>query len=233
MKLDELLGVKKFYDFDLEQVLKSMKNYKEEGRGTFSVVMGSGNEVIKFWISDSAYDAFINYVIANPSKYFPKLLSKPKNLSAFFRRPENFPDKIKYVRMEKLSYKRSDVEAGIIQMIFDDLKFCRNQKELDFLISNTQKPTDKYPSKSKEILKSMIKDIPEFYREMYKMIKDLVREKGNRLDIHDFNMGYRPNGELVIIDPIYNTKSLDDLDHIFIALRDVEQNTISGRTPRK
>jgi len=104
MKLFELVGVKKFADLDFKEVISSMKEYSEAGEGANAIVVkhGSRNEVIKFWLEDSAYEDFIDYVQKHPSKYFPKLYSKPKELTAFFLRPKDFPKKIKYVRMEKL-----------------------------------------------------------------------------------------------------------------------------------
>lgn len=104
MKLYELVGVKKFADLDYKDVLSSMHEYKKAGEGCNAIVVkhGARNEVIKFWLEDSAYEDFIDYVQKHPSKYFPKLYSRSKELTAFFLRPRDFPKKVKYIRMEEL-----------------------------------------------------------------------------------------------------------------------------------
>src|ERR1017187_5405200 len=126
MKLCELVGVKALYNKDLEEILASLDKagMKELGRGSFAVVLKHATkpEVIKFWICDSSYDAFINYLVAHPGKFFPKLLSKPKMLSTFFNRPVAFPEKIKYVRMEELSPSTSDLDSDGIDALLKILK---------------------------------------------------------------------------------------------------------------
>jgi hypothetical protein len=131
VKLYELVGVKKFADLDFKEVLATMQDYKEAGEGANAIVVkhGTRNEVIKFWLEDVAYEDFINYVDNHPSKYFPKLYSKPKELTAFFLRPKEFPKKVKYVRMEELE-KFKEPFAGFLKLITDLFYSVKHEEDV-------------------------------------------------------------------------------------------------------
>jgi hypothetical protein len=221
MKLYELVGVKKFYDSNLEDVLGSMTKtgYKESGRGAFGVVMKGASGVVKFWIKDAAYDDFINYISKHPSKYFPKLLSKPKELSSFFMRSREFPEKIRFVRMEHLDHLERPQDSRLIHHIFTHLK--QDEKNEDLLASLTDVNLER--------LKHLVGDPFKFCEEIKKLI-DATIKGGNYIDIHSGNLMLR-NGELVVTDPIANSADLEDAEKIAGSLEDLKKEyAITGRS---
>lgn len=244
MKLLELIGVKKFADADLEDVLKSMDpTHTEVGRGTFGVTLkhSSKPEVIKFWMKDSSYDDFINYVATHPYKHFPKLYSKPKKLSTFFLRPTDFPDNVNYVKMEALPNKISEDNDlwRVIRDIFLELRDnCNNKKDVeDFIKFYLSHPNDTYTAEYLDMLRKAVPDVPDFVRKMYEMLHYILRGS-NSLDIHNENMMLRGNGELVIIDPLYNKGDQQKSDEIKTAmyhLKKEDPKALKGktRTPRE
>lgn len=242
MKLYELVGVKKYYDTDVEAALQSMgsSGYKEEGRGTFGVTLSkSKSGVVKFWGQDSSYDDYINYIAANPSIYFPKLLSKPKTLSSFFLRPKDFPDKIRYVRMEKLNPMKKYEDADIVADIFSELSGIHSESKLEEYIKKIHEP---YSEAEFKRFKTMVHDVPDFCRECFKMLR-VVLKGGNQLDLHSGNMMLRANNQLVITDPVYNHSDYYKAEKIGNALyrirnkreddEDDKIETVRGKTPKK
>lgn len=109
MKLDELLGVKKFYDKHLDDVKKAFVSngslYKKLGSGATATAYAQGDEyVYKFWLMDTAYEKYVDYCLDNQDNpHIPVLYSDIKNLHSFFARTEDFPDKIRYIKMERLT----------------------------------------------------------------------------------------------------------------------------------
>jgi hypothetical protein len=217
MKLLELVGVKKFADTDLEDVISSMTTHEIVGRGSFAVVLKNTSkpEVVKFWVEDSSYDDFINYVAAHPYKHFPTLYSKPKALTAFFLRTKEFPDKIRYVRMENLKQISEDsIDWEVIRKMFYDLMDCRSKKDVDeFVKFYLSHPGSRYKDEDLEALHRMVKNVPEFCHEMFKMIK-VVIAPGRQLDVHSRNIMKRQNGEIVITDPVFSRSDQAKLSKI-------------------
>jgi len=237
MKLLELVGVKKFYDADIEDVLKSMGTHEELGRGTFGVTLKHGTkpEVVKFWITDSSYDDFINYVLAHPYKHFPKLLSKPKMLSAFFLRTKDFPEKVRYVKMEVLQRIKGRIDADVINDIFYGLRDdCASKKDVDEYIGRyLTEPNMTFNKKYLDRLNEMVPNVPEFCHAMFDMLHHVLKGK-NELDIHDENIMLRANGEIVITDPVYNTRDMAKADEIKTAFYDLKKDSeraVKGKTP--
>ena len=234
MRLSELLGVKKFYDSTVEDVLHSIAgDYQEVGRGSFGVTLKHSSKptVVKFWVSDSSYDDFINYVATHPSKYLPKLYSKPKELSSFFTRPKNFPEKVHYVKMEKLEKLKNDDDADMISTIFGELSNFHNKKDVDHLIEQLEEAKDNEYSEWSR-LENLVDDIPNFLYEMFEMLHHLLNGKNN-LDIHEENIMQRANGELVITDPIYNIKDFNSVKDIKTALYHLKKEEgVKGKTPK-
>jgi hypothetical protein len=234
MRLSELLGVKKFYDSTVEEVLHSMSSdYQEVGRGSFGVTLKNSSKptVVKFWVVDSSYDDFINYVADHPSKYLPKLYSKPKKISSFFIRPKNFPEKIHYVKMESLIRLKNEDDVDMLSYIFSDLADLHTRKDVDHFIEKLKDGKDsKYSEWSR--LEKLVDDIPKFLHEMFEMLRHLLNGK-NDLDIHEDNIMQRANGELVITDPIYNAKDLKSVNDIKTALYHLKkEEAVKGKTPK-
>jgi hypothetical protein len=244
MKLYELTGVKKFYDKDVEDVLSSMsKTHDEAGRGHFGVTLKNSSkpEVVKFWIADSAYDDYVNYVAAHPYKHFPKLYSKPKQLSAFFLRSTKFPDKVRYVKMEALQ-KAGIQDALIISEIFSKLSGCNNKLAVEnYTKMYLREPNKDFDESHLARLDEMVSNVGEFCQEMFEMLHAVLKGS-NHLDVHSGNIMLRSNGELVITDPIYNSDSYDEAENIKRSLYRVKRakdenldtgDTVKGRSSSK
>lgn len=88
------------------------------GQGTAATVLTDGTDIYKFWLQDSGYDAFLEYVEKNQGNpYLPKLKSKQKTMPTFHRRKEETPDRIRWIKMEKL-----EPNNGEIMMRFDGIR---------------------------------------------------------------------------------------------------------------
>ncbi len=107
MKLYELIGVKKHHEKSREELVRFLDKFtplKRKGNGLFAEVFEKDGTIYKFWGKDSSYDAFIDYC-AKATTYsdnLPKFLSKKKQLTAFHKRSRHAPDKLNYIKMEKL-----------------------------------------------------------------------------------------------------------------------------------
>jgi hypothetical protein len=110
MLLNELVGVRKFFDLSLDELIFAFvkhSGYKNLGKGFFAYVFKNPkkpDEVIKFWVNDPAYEKFVSYAEKHQDNpCLPKLKGKIKTISSFHKRLVGFPEKIKYIRMELLS----------------------------------------------------------------------------------------------------------------------------------
>ena len=119
MKLFELTGVHSHREKDMIDLLADISGegskFKKAGEGVAAqVLVHSDGTIYKFWAKDSGYEKFIEFVQSHQGdKHLPKLKSKIKELHSFFKKPKNFPEKIKYVKMEKLTpIKYEDLLPG-------------------------------------------------------------------------------------------------------------------------
>lgn len=109
-ELNELMGVRKFANMSSDQILSFVdKNFgghdiKFLGQGGYGAAVEIKGAVYKLWIQDSAYQAFVEYSLKNQGNPFlPKFSSGIKSMPAFFMRHPDAPDRVNYVKMEKLS----------------------------------------------------------------------------------------------------------------------------------
>lgn len=240
MRLDELVGVKKFHDVDMEGVIKSLdaSGFKELGRGAFGAAFKHPTKpgIIKFWIKDSSYDDFIDYVQKNPSIYFPKLLSKPKEMSTFFLRPTHFPNKVKYVRMEELTELHSQKVISQLIKLLDTLKDYSKYPDAPGGIFNFEEFINSYGENYPE-LTEMTDDFTDFCKQLKKFVDQVVLKGENDLDMGHSNVMQR-NGIIVLTDPVANEKDIDDAIFISRLVSDLKDgakdiDTVKGKTPKK
>jgi hypothetical protein len=229
MRLTELVGVKSLYNRDLEGVLKSIEQAGDQviGKGAYGIAVKNKNgEIIKFWVEDSAYDDFIDYIIKHPSKFFPKLLSKPKQLSTFFTRPVGFPDKIKYVYMEELGpWKVNDDGAEVEIMMKLSAKF----ESEDIAVSKWKSDAKLKDNKDLRKVIAIIgeENLKEFYHVSHDLIK-VMEAKGHKLDIQGANLMMRGD-QLVILDPVTNLQSTREMSKIRSAFKELVDMKKSGQ----
>ena len=128
MKLLELTGIKNLSDKSIADIAIELikKNYNSLGNGWFGFVFDNPkkpNEVIKFWLDDPAYEAFLNVAETIKSPHIIKIIKRGSitlNLNS-----EKEPIKIQYVRLEKLTpigehdlidnIKRAEIFSWIIE----------------------------------------------------------------------------------------------------------------------
>lgn len=107
MLLQELIGVKAYYTKTANEILRVLDEkygIRTLGMGRFAVTLGyySWNHVIKIFPRDDCYMKFLNFVAANPGNpHLPKLILKPKKMSAFFKRDAG-DDHYYVAKVEKL-----------------------------------------------------------------------------------------------------------------------------------
>lgn len=231
MKLMELVGVKHLQNRDLEGVLKAIEAGGDKilGKGAYGIaVKNKKGEVIKFWVEDSAYDDFIDYIQKHPSKFFPKLLSKPKELSSFFTRPVDFPAKIKYVRMEHLepwNVKEDFDGEELEQMMKLSAKFDSEDIVLHKWKSDAKLSANKALRKVIQIIGEA--NLGEFYKLSHDLIEHMTA-KGHKLDIQGANLMMR-GSQLVILDPVTNLQSTREMSKIRSAFKELVDMKKSGK----
>ena len=213
MKLFELTGVKSQREKDMLQLLHDISTdgskFKKAGEGVFAQVMVHENgTVYKFWAKDSAYEKFIEFVEKNPhNPHLPKLKSKVKELTAFFKKPKDFPDKIKYVKMEKLEPISSETYfTGSTELFATDVIYGIFQS-VDFKDSVGTLLRELEEEEGKELRKEMHDAIVSLYdtavaMEKFPGLSSNGYKKGtlNR-DLHSGNIMKRGN-VLVLTDPV-------------------------------
>ena len=213
MKLVELQGVKNQADKSLADLLADLikpgSKFQKVGSGIAAEVLLHENGLIyKFWAQDSAYEKFISYVEKNQNDpHLPKLKSKIKELTSFFDHPEEFPKKIKYVKMEELKpinydSKFFDTKQLYITDVIDYLGVNAadgNIKSFDLVIREFE---------SDEECKLSPKAVQEI-KSLSTTLTNIVKLKlAKYLDIHSGNIMLRGN-TIVIIDPAAEKKDIE------------------------
>lgn len=228
-ELLELAGVKKFHNMTASEILDQFRStfgnepIKLLGQGSSGVALLIKNEVYKFWMIDSAYESFINYVKQHQDNPFlPQLKSNIKSIPAFFIRSEHAPDKVHYIKMERLSGMR---QAN--QFIFylnaeqyidnpnDDGEYNFETINLGRVIYYLERIKD--PKNAIEEFTNLISPksqgitfdtqvLPDNLIQFINTMMD-IRQLGFRLDLHDANFMMR-NDQLVILDPLTNEQDL-------------------------
>lgn len=139
------------------------------------------NYVLKLYNSrDYAYQAFLDLVVSNPNKHFPKIVGKPRKVTRAYYA----------VRMEKLDVAWNPV------MLDTYLKVKRDQiadEDVEVYFSKV-----KYEHYLKAI--SYLNDNPEMIKALDLIVDFLL--PNFKEDLHAGNIMQRSDGTLVIIDPV-------------------------------
>ena len=192
----EAIGIKRFYGFpSLNSILDSI-GWTMIGNGAFASVWkvpGKPNCVYKAWAYDEAYEDFVKFCLKRENRnnpHLPKFLGGIKRIPAVFKRSRKEMI-IKVIRMEELEkITMRDWNVWISDA-------CRYYYE------------DTYDT---------MDDQAKAFRETVAAIrKDLLGGK-NDIDIHPANIMMRPDGTVVITDPIIDehdlmNNSMGDLEH--------------------
>jgi hypothetical protein len=213
MKLNELVGVKKYKDMQLPELITQVMNdngFKKLGKGALGVAFKRQGDpyVYKLFVKDSCYQQFIEYAMKNPSKNFPRIYGF-KSLSAFWKRPEiNIDERLYIAKVEYITLaEQSQYEnTGISNFIEEQLKYGSDLSTLDraFQVDvdngniriDSGVNVDVLAANAKEfifVVAAMINALPKFCS----------------IDIHGENYGYRENGDMVILDPAVDWNDYD------------------------
>jgi hypothetical protein len=120
MLLQELLGVKRFHKMTKTEMLLFINRAFKAGdtklewvgRGAAGTVLTDGTDIYKFWLKDDGYDAYIEYVHKNQGNpYLPKLKSAPKSMPTFHKRTSDVPDRVRWVKMERLTDNHDEIRV--------------------------------------------------------------------------------------------------------------------------
>lgn len=240
MNLAELLGVKHLYDKSLDAVEKEFTKgsvYKRLGQGATATAFAQGDEyVYKFWLQDTAYEKYVEYCLDNQDNpHIPIFYSDIKNLHSFFTRVENFPDKIRYIKMERLKpingktpwpgigksrsksiYFADYVWFNSIEGIFRELNSMIFQYQKDNSILSKHDFNEMILTSVNEnkgsATSTALEEMYEVYKIMWDLSKKVFRGKPGS-DYHSGNIMMRGK-TIVINDPYADEDSMDLRDKI-------------------
>jgi hypothetical protein len=181
------------------------------GTGSFGVAYKRPNDsyVYKLFVEDSAYAKFVEYSIKNPSEHFPKIYGY-KTLSAFWKRPPSQIDerlyiaKVEHVIIASSLHRAFRDAADRIYEIFDGIEYTLTQNStVDQIKDMINDNIAEYDIKG---------TTPKFVNKLIGFI-DTIRKFSNAtnidfpqaVDLHPGNIGFRKNGEWVLVDPVYDS----------------------------
>lgn len=207
MVLKELTGIKNRLDSSMEElIIKGIqKNYKLIGNGSFGMVFDNpikSNEVIKIWVNDPGYEAFLEYAMKHPTDNLIKVFKLGK-LNLKFKK-KNVT--LKYARIEKLTKKQLFNRFGNDKNGFelnDAIYFLEEYGLKTKSITDLIKAANKFfnPTNIKDEL--LPDDLIQFLIICFNLHKAIG--KGFELDIVQRNIMTRGN-TFVIVDPYYTLK---------------------------
>lgn len=219
-ELDELIGVKKYKDLTASQIMKKMETelgLQKMGNGAFGHVIQSPdpNWVYKVLEKDPAYEEYINFVMQNPNKHFPKI-KRIKKMTSFFKRYGVQENKFSVIVIEKLETIPREKRSFVVELV--------NARSLD------NKPRDlpeHEPNDDRFTFNDIVyandrEDYPQGWkqgemRELWEAAKETHRiSKADDyfLDLHSGNIMQRADGTIVLIDPVASYEGLAYYDQI-------------------
>ena len=202
MNLFELIGVKRYQDHDLQQLIQAFSTesgYELISRGRMAHAFGAPNrnEVLKVWRKDTAYEHFVALAHEwHRNKHVPRFFTPVKELTIN-------GIKLKYVRMERLEevdsfrldghkYSAKSLTVGLT----DALSFDADRQLED---------VEAYLKK----LKSSGPELRFFLQTATTLIYEMV-EYGAQDDLKENNILMRSDGTAVITDPGAFGEELED-----------------------
>lgn len=213
----------------------------------------SWSYVLKVYF-DEYYTRFVRFAYRNPHPSFPKFYGPPQRIIPFYRRYKS--ESIQYlVRMEEL-FPISSKTFSLINIYYHQgMNYIRavetgsqNQEVEERIYPNSQeRKAGKKSYIGKVKLYQDIIDILEKYPKLYSVFEGLyLLTKANlkgSFDIHEENFMQRPNGDIVISDPLWegtnpyaDYKRMIDMETDTGAYQDQDYpdpDVIGGKLPKK
>lgn len=237
MKLLELTGVKSHYDkdvFQIQDLLQSGGKFIKAGDGYFAIVFKhDSNVAYKFWGYDPAYEKFVNFCNKHKDNpFFPKFKSPVKKMTAFFKRPETFPDKLSYVKVELLTEFNENASRignmptlSFIEFFTDYVQDLKNDDSLEQQVEWTMaRPRFKSLEKTDAVKKQIT--------ELYEALGLILKELGTINDLHIGNLMMRGT-QVVITDPIADSDAIQYMHELHGLMKSKDNFTLSGPSRTK
>lgn len=219
---EQLKGTHNLRNLTWEELVEYLKthNVSRIGQGAFGDVFyhPSWNYVVKVFDTDTAYLNFIKFVEHNPNKHYPKILKSPKLMHQFHKRNLHRSDMHKFfylVKIEKLlplSLENQDMVHELAVTIGGNYRNHFNNRRK--FISSMRELISRFPKQEMATLSVAIFKALEF-------LKANVPE--TVADLHSGNFMQRPDGTIVVIDPV---SCLNDSDPYF--KEPLEQHVVQG-----
>lgn len=246
MRLDELIGVKKFQGKtrkDVQQHAEKEGKYKILGAGYAGTAVEYKGVVYKFWSSDPPYEHFLRYAMSNQSNPFmPKILSKKIGTlpAGFLDTHEDHPETIKWIKMEKLQQRRiffKVTESGKTLRMKEIMRVAVRSQDAAAGLGWSQKEyiekgmvwdahtgTKPWHDQADDALPGKLtKEAQELANTLYDLTM-IAQKHGVKLDDqHDSNYMIRGD-QAVLIDPFWSTESVELNDK----LRDYEDKLVKA-----
>lgn len=240
MKLFELTGVNSQREKDMLQLLKDItgpgSKFVKAGDGHYAQVLShESGTVYKFWAKDAAYEKFVEFVNKNSNNpHLPKFKSGIKTLTTFFDAPKDFPDKIKYIKMEKLepiSHGTKFPGPGCDLYLTDvvtSIVYAIDQRDSDDTLI-TELSDDNGSDLERPVVDQIIG--------LYNTFKKLLNTPGMRdfnVDIHSGNLMFRGKGlnkTVVITDPVSGDEDWKFNKELMMSLHNYAKSnkTVAGK----
>lgn len=228
-RVDELVGVKKFAQMSHDDIYKYIEatfgdgEFDALGQGSNGIALGRGGTVYKFWFRDSAYEDFIAYCQEHQDNPFlPKFKSGIKELPAFFLRSLDAPDRIRYIKMERLSDDRKWLGVQVTKYpgrVFEIEDLCNKisrairmeRGDYQNIVARFLLDFQDYEDEDEDEEAPPTELTPEFDL-LIKTVLDLYHlggmQRKHRLDLHSGNFLARGK-QPVLLDPVANEEDLD------------------------
>lgn len=228
---DEMIGVKKYHHLTAEQLMKQVaKDYNLTvlGNGAFGHVLSTNNPdvVVKVFEQDDAYLSFVKYIQEHPNKHFPKIVSNPRLMTAFYKRYAFQSDQFVVLTIERLQELPKTIAAFVEEVAnADDL----HDAPIYLPDGSTNggdswTADDDYDPEPSWTYLELSRDYP-WIRSLWEAAKSMFQSKlvkGNR-DLHLGNLMMRKDGTIVITDPVSDPEALSRISKIRDIKNGIEQ----------
>lgn len=240
MKLFELTGVKSLANKTMKDLIDDItgsgSKFVRAGDGHYAQVLSHESGVVyKFWAKDSAYEKFVEFAAKNQNNpHLPKFKSGIKTITTFFDAPKDFPDKIKYIKMEKLEkidygtrFPGPGMNLYLTDVVQSIVHAIDQGDSDDTLITelSEENESDLEPPVVDQIIG------------LYNTFKKLFNTPGIRdfnVDIHSGNLMFRGKGigrTIVITDPVSGDEDYKFNKQLMQSLHDYARTkrTVAGK----
>jgi hypothetical protein len=195
MLLSELHGYKQYLGKTLQSALAKLSDKDLRFKnGSYAFVVKSENKsyVYKVWTHDPAFDSWLKYAVANPSKYMIKVLSPVKELKLLVDVNRTKEYKLKCVKLEKLDTLPRSLYHLVEQVFHAALDLIGDEQELTIKSLKSYLDEDEHEDL----------ELNQPFFEAYLDVAKSMLAAGHAFDGHSDNIMWRESNLcMVITDP--------------------------------